>query len=79
MPEERAYWSPGNQIYLVDGWSYGIDHKGRTVCIGTEPDIQKALTTPTGETFIDNIVVDDRNNRATIRTGAMLRTHRIRF
>lgn len=79
MPEESAYWSPGNQIYFVDTWAYGIDHQGRNVCIGTEADILKALNIPTGESFIDNIIVDDFNMRATIRTGATLRKHRIRF
>ena len=35
------HWLPGDQVCIIDGWGYGVDKMGRTICIGKEEDIIK--------------------------------------
>ena len=36
----------GQVIQYIDGWAWGITPEGRTVCLGTEPDIKAILANP---------------------------------
>ena len=41
----KTNFSDCGQVQYIDGWTYGIDETGRTVCLGKEDDIKQILTT----------------------------------
>lgn len=63
--ENRAYWSPGGQIFFCEGRGYGVARTGQAIIIGKESVILKALkeNTSLGNNIADNILRMERNNR----------------
>ena len=58
---EKAYWSAGNQIYFLDGWSYGILSNLTNVCLGTEEKILKSMSEGTDNPVLENILRMERS------------------
>ena len=78
--KKEAYWSEGGQIYFCDGNAYSIDPNLKTVCIGSEADILKALkeTKSLGNPAIDNILRLELNNRGNEKMPARIGFKRTR-
>ncbi len=75
--ERIGFWSEGGQIFFLYGKAFGVIIHGteypkelKTVCIGTEEEILKALqnNTSTGNSRIDNILTMELNYRGTSET-----------
>jgi len=54
-------WSSGEQIYYLDGFAYGLDSGGNTICMGTEQEIKATIEVPKRiNPVIDNIIEIER-------------------
>jgi len=38
---QAPYWVKDNSRCVVDGWCWGVDDTGRTVCVGKVEDVLK--------------------------------------
>ena len=54
---DKRQW--GEIIYYLDGWAWGIDANGTTVCLGRETAVKAAIANPkqvSGDPVIDAII-----------------------
>ena len=56
----RSYWSKGGQIYFVDGSAWGVASNLKSIYLGTEAEILKALEE--NKSLGDNILTMEKNN-----------------
>lgn len=60
--ETRMRWIARDTIFLLDGYGYGLNDNGQTVCVGSESEILKILGGEEG---------DATTRRAMARAGAI--------
>lgn len=60
-----THWSPGGQIYFIDGKAFGTASDSRTIEIGSEEEILRCLkdNKTTGNKITDNILRVELDSR----------------
>lgn len=53
-------WSPGGQIQYLDGYAYSINPALKTVCLGTEEEVRKAIESGKGNRLLSFILEVER-------------------
>ena len=80
MPEHKDSWSEGGQVFFTGGHGWGCAPDGRTICMGTEEEINKAWqnNSSLGNALLDNILRMDINYRGIQKTSSqgIARRHR---
>lgn len=74
------YWSPGGQIYFINGKAFGTASDSRTIEIGSEKEILKCLkdNKATGNKIIDNILKTELENRGQVEEPKIRRRRRLK-
>lgn len=75
---EKTHWSQGGQIFYCDGKAYGVSSKLKTIYIGDEVNIIKALEgkTSTDNPIIDKILYQEIIERGKTRSAATITPRR---